>query len=262
MLLLQEFDIQIKDKKGSENVVADHLSRLEFEQDEDEEEEPIHELFPDERLLAIQSLQAPWFADIANFISTGKFPEELNNQQRKKLIYDSKHYMWDEPYLWKLCKDGLIRRCVNKEEMGSIMQHCHGMINGGHFGPQRTASKVLEAGFYWPTIFQDAKKFVLTCDACQRSGNISKKDEMLQAGILEVEIFDVWGIDFMGPFPNSDGNKYILLCVAYVSKWVEAQACAANDAKVVCKFLKKLFSRFGMPRAIISDGGTFFVIEI
>ena len=80
VLLLQEFDIQIKDKKGSENVVADHLSRLEFEQDEDEEEEPIQELFPDERLLAIQSLQAPWFADIANFISTGKFSEELNNQ--------------------------------------------------------------------------------------------------------------------------------------------------------------------------------------
>ena len=140
--------------------------------------------------------------------------------------------------------------------MGSIMQHCH--RNGGHFGPQRTAAKVLEAGFYWPTIFQDARKFVLTFDACQRSGNIAKKDEMLQAGILEVEIFDVWGIDFMGPFPNSDGNKYILVYVDYVSKWVEAQACAANDANVVCKFLKKLFSRFGMPRAIISDGGTHF----
>ena len=62
----------------------------------------------------------------------------------------------------------------------------------------------------------------------------------------------------MGPFPNSDGNKYILVCVDYVSKWVEAQACAANDAKVVYKFLQKLFSRFGMPQAIISDGGTHF----
>ena len=67
---MQEFDIEIKDKKGSENVVVDHLSRLELEQDEDEEEEPIQELFPDESLLAIQSFKAPWFADIANFIST------------------------------------------------------------------------------------------------------------------------------------------------------------------------------------------------
>ena len=60
---------------------------------------------------------------------------------------------------------------------------------------------------------------------------------MLQSGILEVEIFDVWGIDFMGPFLISDGDKYILVCVDYVSKWVEAQACTVNNARVVCKFL-------------------------
>ena len=99
VLLLQEFDIEIKDKKGSENVVADHLSRLELEQDRDKEEEPIQELFLDEMLLAIQSLNAPWFMDLANFVSNRKFPEEFNSQQRKKLIYNSKYYLWDEPYL-------------------------------------------------------------------------------------------------------------------------------------------------------------------
>ena len=92
----------------------------------------------------------------------------------------------------------------------------------------------------------------MSCDACQRSGNISKKDEMLQSGILEVKIFDVWGIDFMGPFLVSEGNKYILVCVDYISKLVEAQACSVNDARVVCKFLKKLFSWFSMPKVIIS----------
>ena len=255
VLLLQEFDIEIKDKKGSENVVADHLSRLGMDQ---EDEEPIKELFPDEKLLLIKGLDTPWFADVANFLSIGKFPEEFNWQQKKKLIYDSKSYLWDDPFLWKMCNDGMIRRCIANDEVESVLQHCHGLVNGGHFGPQRTAAKVLEAGFYWPTIFQDAREFVLSCDACQRSGNISKRDEMLQSGILEVEIFDVWGIDFMGPFPMSEGNRYILVCVDYVSKWVEAQACSVNDARVVCKFLKKLFSRFGMPRAIISDGGTHF----
>ena len=80
MLLLQEFDFEIKDNKRSENVLVDHLSRLELEQDGDEEEEPIQELFPDEMLLAIQSLNTPWFADIANFISSGKLLEEFNNQ--------------------------------------------------------------------------------------------------------------------------------------------------------------------------------------
>ena len=81
---------------------------------------------------------------------------------------------------------------------------------------------------------------------------------MPQNYILECEVFDIWGIDFMGPFPLSFGNKYILVAVDYVSKWVEAQALPTNDARVVVKFLKKLFSRFGAPRALISDRGTHF----
>ncbi|KAL4366243.1 hypothetical protein GQ457_05G027450 [Hibiscus cannabinus] len=76
---------------------------------------------------------------------------------------------------------------------------------------------------------------------------------------LEVELFDVWGIDFMGPFPSSFGNLYILLAVDYVSKWVEAIATTHNDAKTVQKFIKKnIFTRFGTPRVIISDEGRHF----
>ncbi|XP_075096250.1 uncharacterized protein LOC142174366 [Nicotiana tabacum] len=77
--------------------------------------------------------------------------------------------------------------------------------------------------------------------------------------IQEIEVFDVWGIDFMGPFVGSYGNKYILVAVDYVSKWVEAIALPTNDAKVVVEFLRKnIFTCFGTPRAIISDGGTHF----
>ncbi|GKE06425.1 reverse transcriptase domain-containing protein [Tanacetum coccineum] len=86
----------------------------------------------------------------------------------------------------------------------------------------------------------------------------SQKDEMPQNSIQVCKIFDVWGIDFMGPFPSSRGNKYILVAVDYLSKWVEAKALPTNDARVVCKFLKSLFARFGAPRAIISDRGTYF----
>ncbi|GJT51741.1 reverse transcriptase domain-containing protein [Tanacetum coccineum] len=81
---------------------------------------------------------------------------------------------------------------------------------------------------------------------------------MPQNAIQVCEIFDVWGIDFMGPFPSSHGNKYILVAVDYLSKWVEAKALPTNDARVVVKFLKSLFARFGTPRAIISDRGTYF----
>ncbi|GJT27988.1 reverse transcriptase domain-containing protein [Tanacetum coccineum] len=81
---------------------------------------------------------------------------------------------------------------------------------------------------------------------------------MHQNSIQVCEIFDVWGIDFMGPFPSSQGNKYILVVVDYLCKWVEAKALLTNDARVVVKFLKSLFARFGTPRAIISDRGTHF----
>nr|GEZ19350.1 reverse transcriptase domain-containing protein [Tanacetum cinerariifolium] len=87
---------------------------------------------------------------------------------------------------------------------------------------------------------------------------LTKKDEMLQNSIPVCEIFDVWGIDFMGPFPSSKGNKYILVVVDYLSKWFEAKALPTNDARVVVKFLKSLFSRFGTPKAIISDRRTYF----
>ena len=82
---------------------------------------------------------------------------------------------------------------------------------------------------------------------------------MPMTGILEVELFDVWGIDFMGPFPSSYNNKYILLAVDYVSKWVEATETPTCDGKEVIKFLhKNIFTRFGTPRAIISDRGSHF----
>nr|GEV00499.1 reverse transcriptase domain-containing protein [Tanacetum cinerariifolium] len=100
---------------------------------------------------------------------------------------------------------------------------------------------------------------VKTCDVCQRQGKISQRDEMPQNSIQVCKFFYVWGIDFMGPFSSSRGNKYILVAVDYLSKLVEAKALPTNDARVVCKFLKNLFARFGTPRAIISDRGTHFL---
>nr|GEW21331.1 hypothetical protein [Tanacetum cinerariifolium] len=118
--------------------------------------------------------------------------------------------------------------------------------------------KVYEAGFCWPSIFKDAKDYVMKCDACQKLRNISSGNKMPQNNIQVCEIFDVWGLDFMGPFPDSRGNKYILVAVDYVSKWFKAQAIPTNDDGVVVKFLKGLFAKFKVPEALISDMGTHF----
>ncbi|KAG9458895.1 hypothetical protein H6P81_003403 [Aristolochia fimbriata] len=255
ILLLQEFDIEIKDKKGAKNVVADHLSRLEVENKDGE----ISELFPDERICQVSTSKVPWYADIANFVCSKWVPKHFTYQQRKKLMADSKHYYWEDPFHYKICPDQVIRRCVKEEEATLILSHCHDKEVGGHHSANRTVAKVLQSGFFWPTLFRDAKRYVQSCDRCQRTGNISRRNEMPLNNILECECFDVWGIDFMGPFPPSFGYMYILVAVDYVTRWVEAIATRTNDAKVVIEFLKKnIFCQFGTPRAIISDGGKHF----
>ncbi|CAN6557464.1 unnamed protein product [Malus baccata var. baccata] len=254
MLLLQEFDIEIRDKKGSENVVADHLSRMAHEEDA----VLIIETFPDEQLMSVK-VSEPWYADLVNYLVSKHLPSELFKHQCDKLKKEARFYVWDDPYLWKYCPDQVIRRCVHDSEFNAILTFCHTYACGGHFGTQRTALKVLECGFYWPTIFRDARTFCMSCDRCQRTGNIGPKQQMPQTPIFSVEIFDVWGIDFMGPFPSSDGFLYILLTVDYVSKWVEAKATRTNDSRVVADFVKtNIFARFGMPRVLISDGGSHF----
>src|SRR4051812_20525626 len=257
VLLLQEFDLEIKDRKGSDNLMADHLSRLEEYDEVASDNAPINEQFPDEWLLSIR--EEPWFADIANYLARKVLRPDMTPQEKKRFFSQLKYYYWEDPHLYKRCADQMLRRCVMEGEIEGILMHCHTLQAGGHHGGNRTAAKVLEAGLYWPTIFKDANRFVAECDSCQRAGNISKRNEMPLQPIMEVELFDVWGIDFMGPFPSSYSNKYILVAVDYVSKWVEAVALPTNDARVVMKFVSKnIFTRFGTPRAIISDGGSHF----
>ncbi|GKB50584.1 reverse transcriptase domain-containing protein [Tanacetum coccineum] len=170
----------------------------------------INEMFPLETLNMVTfrgDSSTPWFADFANYHAGNFVIKGMSSQQKNKFFKDVKHYFWDDPYLFKICADQVIRRCVAGQEAIDILKACHSGPIGGHY-------------------------------VC--------------------EIFDVWGIDFMGPFPSSRGNKYILVAVDYLSKWVEAKALPTNDARVVCKFLKSLFARFGAPRAIISDRGTHF----
>ncbi|CAN6562434.1 unnamed protein product [Malus baccata var. baccata] len=259
VLLLQEFDLEIKDKKGSENVVADHLSRLIIPAAKEADSLPLSESFPDEQLFAAQ-INTPWFADLVNYLATGVVHPDFSVQQKKKFLSDVKYYFWDEPYLYKYCPDQIIRRCIPEVEQDSVLRFAHQYACGGHFGQKRTAEKILQSGLFWPTLFKDANNWCRACDRCQRVGNQSKRNEMPQQSILIVELFDVWGIDFMGPFPSSHGNQYILVAVEYVSKWVEAIATPTNQGSVVLKFLQGvIFPRFGIPRVIISDGGKHFI---
>ncbi|GKE33625.1 reverse transcriptase domain-containing protein, partial [Tanacetum coccineum] len=229
ILLLQEFNLEIRDKKGAENVAADHLSRLENPHKSELEKKDITESFPLESLGKVEEVKeinvndnvlndvnvlsdntTPWFADLANYHAGNFVKKGMSFQQKKKFFKDAKHYYWDDPYLFKICADQVIRRCVFGKEANEILMACHNGPTGGHHGANYTARKVFDSGFFWPTIYKDAFNLVKHCDACQRQGKISQRDEMPQ------------------------------------------------NAIIVCKFLKSLFARFGTPRAIISDRGTHF----
>ncbi|XP_075074338.1 uncharacterized protein LOC142161953 [Nicotiana tabacum] len=140
VLLFQEFDFEVKDHKGTQNQVADHLSRLE-EAGRPKGDLEINDAFSDEHILALSSTFAPW--------------------------------------------------CVPKEEIMPILKACHETPVGGHHGGNRTAAKVLECGYYWPSIYHYANQMVKACGKCQRQGSISKRHEMPMHFVMEIEIFDV-----------------------------------------------------------------------
>ncbi|GJT32260.1 reverse transcriptase domain-containing protein [Tanacetum coccineum] len=196
---------KIIDTKGAENYAADHLSRLENPYENVFDPKEITETFPLETLSVLTSKDqsTPWFADFANY-HAGKFIKKgMSTQEKNKFFKDVKHYFWDDPFLFKTCADQIIRRCVDGKEAFEILKACHSGPTGGHYGANFTAKKIFDAGFFWPTIYKDAYEFVKTCDACQKQGKISQRDEMPQNAIQVCEIFDLWGIDFMGPFPSS-----------------------------------------------------------
>ncbi|GJV10291.1 hypothetical protein Tco_1351832 [Tanacetum coccineum] len=162
ILLLQGFDIEIKNKKGAENVATDHLSRLERPNLKELKDEEINDKFPDEFLMSIKTdeEESPWFADFSNYLVGGILRRRLTYTQRCKFFLELKHYFQDEPYLFKACPDGMIRRCVHGSKTRKILDECHHGPTGGHYGSSITAKKVFDAGFYWPTIFKEAQTLV------------------------------------------------------------------------------------------------------
>jgi len=215
ILLLQEFDLEIKDKKGVENHVACHFSRL---RTKDIQTEIIRETFLNEQLYMLLSSIKAWYADLVNYLVTKEFPPGLSKSQKDKLRADAKYYFWDTPYLWNFCADQVVRRCVLEVEFHSILTFYHSHSCGGHFGAKRMTHKVLESGLYWPFIFKDAYQFCKSCEKCQKTSNITHKNQIPLTNILVSEFYYVWDIDFIGPFPSSFSNLYILLVVDYVSK--------------------------------------------
>ncbi|GKC05023.1 reverse transcriptase domain-containing protein [Tanacetum coccineum] len=188
ILLLQEFDVIIHDKKGAENLMTEHLSRLENPHQSDLEKKEITEIFPPKTLGMVTfrgDSSTPWFADIPNYHAGNFFIKGTLSQQKKKFFKN---------------KPLISSRLAIMDPLGDIMV---------------------------------------------RTSPLRKSLISVSIGRLFTKMPMTWshgGIDFIGPFPSSRGNKYILVAVDYLSKWVKAKALPTNDARVVVKILKSLFA--------------------
>nr|GEU70646.1 reverse transcriptase domain-containing protein [Tanacetum cinerariifolium] len=175
-------------------------------------------------------LSTPWFVDFANYHARNFVVKGMSSKEKNKFFKDVKHYFWDDPFLFKICADRVIRRCVHGQEAVDINKACHNGPIGGHHGPTTPPKRILTPVFIGP----HSIVMPMTWSNLVTLVNVREKFRN-------------------GPLPSSRGNKYILVVVDYLSKCVEPKALPTNDARVVCKFLKSLFARFGTPRAIISD---------
>nr|GEV38601.1 reverse transcriptase domain-containing protein [Tanacetum cinerariifolium] len=221
VLLLQEFKFKVIDTKGADNLAVDHLSRLKNPHQNVLDPKEINETFPLETLNMVSfrsNSSTSWFADFVNYHAGNFVVKGMSSQQKNKFFKDVKHYFWDDLFLFKIYADQVIRRCVHGQEAIDILKACHNGPTGGHHSPNYTAKKVFDSGFYWPAIYRDAHDLVKSCDSCQCQGKILQRDEMPYNSIKNYDIFDVWGINFMGSFSSSRGNKYILVAVDYLSK--------------------------------------------
>nr|GEW66316.1 reverse transcriptase domain-containing protein [Tanacetum cinerariifolium] len=210
------------------NLAVDHLSRLENPHQSKLEKKEITETFPLETVGMVTfrgDASTSWFSDFANYHARNFIVKGMSSQQKKKFFKDVKHYFWDDPYLFRIGADQVIRRCVYGQEAVDILTACHNRPIEGHHGANYTAKKSLILDFI---------------------------------GLLFTVMPMTWSPDVTLVNVKAKSRNYILVAIYYLSKWVEAKALPTNDARVVVKFLKSLFARFGTPRAIISDRGTYF----
>ncbi|RDX85934.1 Retrovirus-related Pol polyprotein from transposon opus, partial [Mucuna pruriens] len=94
----------------------------------------------------------PWYADTCNFLVASTYPKGAPKAIKEKLESDAKYYIWDDPYLWRLCNDQVTSRCIPESKIKSVLHFCHSTTEGGHYGSMWIARKVLDYGLYWPTI--------------------------------------------------------------------------------------------------------------
>ena len=184
----------------------------------------------------------------------------MSTKKKQILAMKSTPYSLINGFLYKIGLDDILRRGVLEHERNNIIHEAHYRPAGGHFQVDTTTKKIQHSGLWWSTLHKDCKNFVSQCDRCQRLGRCPPSTEMPLISINPSLTFEIWAIEFIGPFPRPakrTGARYIITVVEYITKWAEEEPVNTCSSEIAAKFIyENIITIFGCPLTLIRQGNT------
>jgi hypothetical protein len=204
-----------------------------------------------------QNSVSPWYDDIKFYLEHGSTPRHLDPTKRRVFRLKSASFHLFNGILFRQNFDGVLMRCLEKDEAKKVLLELHEGEAGGHFGGDTTAHNVLRAGYYWPTLFRDSHALCCKCIIFQKaSGRLQKPSFPLQPVSVDSH-FQQWGLDIIGPInpPSSQQHKFIITGTKnYFTRWFEAVALrTVNTSQVIAFLNSNIITRFGIPDCLVFD---------
>ncbi|XP_050222654.1 uncharacterized protein LOC126672742 [Mercurialis annua] len=199
-----------------------------------------------------------WMQDIAHYLMDGTLPE--NRDKAYKILRQAPYYAFLDGVLYRKSFTHPWSRCLTAEEGEYVLREIHEGICGAHIAPRMLAKKAVLQGYYWPLMVRQAEEIVKKCENCQRHQNIRHAPTTEQCPITSPWPFATWGIDILGPFtPTTGQKKFLIVAVDHFTKWIEVEAVSTiTEARIRDFFWRQIVCRFGIPRALVTDNGKQF----
>ncbi|GJZ05840.1 reverse transcriptase domain-containing protein [Tanacetum coccineum] len=199
-----------------------------------------------------------WMTPICEYLTKEILPED--KKKARAVRRKAARYAMINGTLYKKSFLGPWLRCVGPLQANYVLREIHEGSCSMHSGPRSVVAKVIQTGYYWPTMHKDARNLIRECNDCQIHRPVPRNPQQNLTPITSPWPFYKWGIDIAGPFPEGPGKvKFLIVAIDYFTKWIEAKAVATITGNQVKKFVwDNIVCRFGLPGEIISDNGKQF----